>query len=439
MSTQTALGHSFPTPCKRCGGALYRQVDYCPYCGAVHPLETGPHSRTVMPGSRASASRLDSDPALPDEADPTALAAHQAQSNRAEVALRTSLVSPEMPMPQFEESPYSTGGSRVTIRRVMLAILVIVVIGLAYVAYALFSDSSYSDDSSDQTVSTGNQDARTSTGTIAPFAPAQKAHSADTVKPVAPGGSVSSAATANSAKTIAPMPTAPVIPVTPVAPVTPPVVVAPVKPAAPQFRDASQALQAAHLAFNANDLSTAQTALASAEALQPGNPDAQTMAAELRPLAARRDTALQAAQTCVSQQSWSCARQHANEALTIDTGNETAKAILQRSIRETGWAPLKTDTSTGAAGSKPAAQPAGSPALQQPQLQTPSPKGIPANGDVTAAAPRASTTGTPAAAGAGSGADTGSADARARSIVDSGWSHAPANGAKTSTAPSPGQ
>ncbi|MGF6574391.1 hypothetical protein ABH945_006514 [Paraburkholderia sp. GAS333] len=430
MSTQTALGHSFPTPCKRCGGALYRQVDYCPYCGAVHPLETGPHSRTVMPGSRTSAGRLDSDPALPDEADPTALAAHQAQSNRAEVALRAPLMSPDMPIPPFEEPPYSTGGSRVTIRRVLLAIFVLVVIGLAYVAYALFSDSSYSDDSNDQTTPVSNQDARTSTGTIAPFTPTQTqtAHSADASKPAAPGGPANTAATISAAKAV---PAAPAVVPAPV--VTPPVVVAPVKPVAPQFRDASQALQAAHLAFNANDLSATQAALASAQALQPGNPDAQTMASEVRPLAARRDTALQAAQTCVAQQSWSCARQHANEALAIDTGNETAKAILQRVIRETGWAPLKTDASTGAAaGSKPAAQIAGSPAPQSAQLQTPSPKGVPANGDVTATAPRASTAAT-------TGTDANSADARARTIVDSGWSHAAPNGAKSSTTTSPGQ
>ncbi len=335
----------------------------------------------------------------------------------------------------------------------LLIVLAIVVIGLAYVAYELFSDSNSSDDSgTDQIASVSNQDARTSTGTIAPFAPAQPTYSADTVKPATQGGSVNSAAAVNSARTTPAALPAPVTAVTPVAPVTrvtratpatpltplaPPVAVAPVKPAAPKFRDASQALQAAHLAFNANDLSTAQAALASVQALQPGNADAQSIASAMRPLSARRDTALQAAQTCVSQQSWACARQHANEALSIDTGNETAKAILERVIRETGWAPLKTDASTGAAAaSKPSAPTAGSPAAQQAQLQTPLPKGMPANGDVTAAAPRASTAGTSPGTPA---ADASSADARARSIVDSGWSHAPANGAKASMATSSGQ
>jgi hypothetical protein len=114
-----------------------------------------------------------------------------------------------------------------------------------------------------------------------------------------------------------------------------------VKPAAPQFRDAAQALQAARLAFRANDLSAAQAALGAEQTLQPGNTDAQSLLTELQPLAARRDTALQAAQLCAAQQSWNCARQHANEALAIDTGNDTAKTILERVIHETGWAPLK--------------------------------------------------------------------------------------------------
>jgi hypothetical protein len=133
-----------------------------------------------------------------------------------------------------------------------------------------------------------------------------------------------------------------------------------------QFRDASQAVQAARSAFRANDLSTAQAALAAAQSLQPGNTDAQTLATELRPLASRRDSALQAAQTCVAQQSWPCARQHANEALAIDSSNDTAKLILQRVIRETGWAPIPPHA---AAPSTPAAAQGNSLAQAQPALQ----------------------------------------------------------------------
>ena len=342
MSTQTALGHSFPTPCKRCGGALYRQVDYCPYCGAVHPLDTGPHTRTTIPGSRAGATnqaarKFDDAPPLPDEADLTAHAVPLDEAVPAEAAPHTSLVSPDTPIPPLDELPFPQRKAVVTARRVLFAIAAVVVIGLAYVAYALFSGGSDSEDvGTDQTADV-TQDARTTTGTIAPFAPTQPAH------PAAAAKAVNLDSPAKSTPVVPAAPVAPQVAIAP--PVAAPVATAPVKPAT-QFRDAAQALQAARLAFHANDLSTAQAALGAAQALQPGNADVQHLATELQPLIARRDSALQAAQTCVAQQSWPCARTHANDALAIDTGNDTAKSILERVIRETGWAPLKLPAGT---------------------------------------------------------------------------------------------
>jgi hypothetical protein len=329
MSTQTILGHSFPTPCKRCGGALYRQVDYCPYCGAVHPLDAGPHKRVVIPGSRASAisktaQKNGFDPTQPVETDPAAQTAVTGEAAPVEPPMQAPvLASPDTPIPPLADLPPSAGRSMVPMRRVLLAIVAIGAIGLAYVAFTLFSDNHESQSGNTEQTTENHQDARTATGTIAPYAPAQPTNQAAAVKPAAPS---------NAAKA------APAILPTPIAP---PLAAAPVKPAAPQFRDAAQALQAARLAVRANDLSAAQAALGAAQTLQPGNTDAQSLLTELKPLAARRDAALQAAQLCASQQSWSCARQHANEALAIDTSNDTAKTILERVIRETGWAPLK--------------------------------------------------------------------------------------------------
>ncbi|MGQ7934455.1 hypothetical protein [Paraburkholderia sp. D1E] len=328
MSTQTILGHSFPTPCKRCGGALYRQVDYCPYCGAVHPLDAGPHKRVVIPGSRASAmsktaQKNDVDPVQPGETELAAQVALTDEASRAGTPIQAPiLASPDAPIPPLADLPRSGGLHALPVRRVLLAIVAIGAIGLAYVAYELFSDNHESQNGNTEQNADNVQDARTATGTIALYAPAQSTNQTAAVKPVAP---------TNSARAAPAMQTAPIVPQ---------VVTTPVKPAAPQFHDAAQALQAAHMAFRANDLSAAQAALGAAQTLQPGNTDAQSLLTELRPLAAHRDAALQAAQVCVSQQSWNCARQHANEALTIDTGNETAKTILERVIRETGWAPL---------------------------------------------------------------------------------------------------
>ncbi len=56
MSAQMTWNRSFPTPCKLCGGALYQQVDSCPYCGTDRPLGTAAHARPkATPGVVRSA------------------------------------------------------------------------------------------------------------------------------------------------------------------------------------------------------------------------------------------------------------------------------------------------------------------------------------------------------------------------------------------------
>lgn len=413
MSTQTLIGHSFPTPCKRCGGALYRQVDYCPYCGAVHPLDAGPHKRTVIPGSRASATSKPAQKSMldPVSSDDTGLATRApiaGEPMAAQAAAPASaLVSADTPVASLPQLRDAVGRGTISIRTALYALGAVVVIGLTYVGYALFSDRDLSSGNAGQSAENEPvRDARTTTGTIAPYTPAQSA------KPV--GAADKAALPANPAKP--PL----VIPATPV---TPPVAAAPVKPAAPRFTDAAHAVQSARLALRANDLSSAQAALGAAQTLQPGNSDAQDLAEELKPLLARRDAALQAAQTCAAALSWPCARQHANDALAIDTGNETAKSILERVIRETGWAPLNPRAATGtAAPPKPSAQ-------QAAQLQTPLPQGMPANNQavVTATRPTAATP------------ETTGVDARVRAIKDSGWNRAATNVAKPAAENAPSQ
>ncbi len=430
MSTQPILGHSFPTPCKRCGGALYRQVDYCPYCGAVHPLDAAPHQRVVTPGNRAGttskpAPKSSFEPTPSAEADVTVRADQASEAVHTRAVAQTPMLASPAEMPVAPVAPVASDAHRgghggMPTRKVVMAIGAIVVIGLSYGVYALLSDNGDSQSGNGDQSADVTQDARTTTGTIAPYAPTQPSTQTATTNPAAP------ARPGNPPKAAAP-----VIAVTPIAPSAS--IAPPAPPPAPRFRDAAQAMQAAQLAFRANDLSTAQAALGAAQALQPGNADAQALSGELRPLAARRDTALQAAQACVAQQSWTCARQHANEALHIDTGSATAKTILERVIRETGWAPLNSHAATGSspAQAKPQLQTQTTPQsqAQQTQLQALLPKTMPANSATTAATPH-----TVPAAG-----DPASIEARERAIKDSGWTRAPSNSAKSSANAPPGK
>jgi hypothetical protein len=296
---------------------------------------------------------------------------------------------------------------------VLYAVGAVGVIGLAYVGYALFSGHDLSNGNGDQSAeSDTTQDARTTTGTIALYTPAQPANQTATAS--------KSATAVNPSRPVQAMPATPI---------APPPVAAPAKPA-PQFHDAAQALQAARLAFRANDLSAAQAALGVAQTMQPRSSDAQDLASDLKPLADRRDAALQAAQTCAAQESWPCARQHANEALAIDTGNDAAKSILERVIRETGWAPLNSHGAAGTpAQARASAQAQAAPSSQQVvQLQTP-PKGMPPHGDVLAAAPRSAT----------APSDGNSVEARERAIKDSGWKRPATNATKPSAGGSTGK
>ncbi|APA87241.1 hypothetical protein BJG93_17025 [Paraburkholderia sprentiae WSM5005] len=346
MSTQTATGQTFPTPCNRCGGALYRQVDACPYCGAAHPFDRDdPHIRTGIPGSRASAThkpwpRFDGELGTRDGPAIAAAAMASEPLLPNQPIMHTAIVSTDTTIPPDEDPMYAPRSTAQTIWRVLYVIGAVVAIGLAYVAYTLFSDGG---DSEDKGVEQITQGTGTTTGMIAPLAsapliaPAQTAHAPAAAKPTTPP------VTVMAAKPTPVAPAGPVIAATPAAPpappAAPPMAATPVQPA-PQFHDAAQAVQVARTAFRANDLSAAQAALAAAQTLQPGNRDAQGLTDQMRPLVQRRDTALQAAQACVAQQSWPCARQHANEALAIDSGNDAAKVIIERVIRETGWAPL---------------------------------------------------------------------------------------------------
>ncbi|CAH2804485.1 MAG: FIG00456633: hypothetical protein [uncultured Paraburkholderia sp.] len=254
---------------------MYRQLEHCPYCGAYHPLDDEAPARTALHESRASTLNMST--------------------------LHDSFTAPAFSEPDFSGGALHAGlnlahrvGLRV--RHVLIASAAVVAAGLAYVGYALLNESRDVRYGNGEQAAETAQDARTATGTIARYSPDQ---AADSQLAGVPGKSVGAGSVRNTTQAIS---------------ATVPIAVAPARPATPQFRDAAQALQAARAAFGVNDLSAVQAALAAAQALQPDSNEAQTLAARLKPLAARRDTALLAAQMCADQQSWPCAREHADEA-----------------------------------------------------------------------------------------------------------------------------
>ncbi len=245
-------------------------------------------------------------------------------------ASSSSLLSPDTPLLPVADPAGLTHHAGLRVRHALLASATIVAAGLAYVGYALFNDSRDLHYSKGEQSAETAHDARTTTGTIARYSPDQ---AADSRLAAMPGKSTSTDGVRNTVQAI---------------PATVPIAVVSAKPATPQFRDGAQALRAARAALHANDLSAAQAALGAVQSLQPDSSEAQSLAAELKPLTARRDAALLAAQMCADHQTWPCAREHANEALALDTGNDAAKTILERVIRETGWAPLNSQTTTTA-------------------------------------------------------------------------------------------
>ena len=340
MSTQTLAGHQFPTPCNRCGGALYRQLEHCPYCGAFHPLDDDASTRNALHESRPKTlntlnmSTLHDSFTVPTFSEPDFPGgALHAGLNFAPVAsLQTApspLVAPDTSLLPVTETGEVVQRAGLRVRHVVVASVAVVAAGLAYVGYALLSESRDLHGNGDQALESA-QDARTATGTIARYSPDQ---AANTGVGAVPGKPISAGAIRSTTQAL---------------PAAVPIAIPSTKPATPQFRDAGQALQAARTAFAANDLSAAQAALAAVQLLQPDSSEAQTLAARLKPLTARRDAALLAAQMCADQQSWPCAREHSDEALALDSGSDAAKTILERVIRETGWAPLNSQTASSA-------------------------------------------------------------------------------------------
>jgi|SRR5690349_1288133 len=300
MSAETSPAQGFPTPCTRCGGVLYQHVEFCPYCGADHPLERPQRKRA---GTQLRA--VETPPPAPAEAHP------------AEAAGLPSLALPDLPVPPPEgPQPLRQSAGRWIATKGVVLLLFIVALG--YAGYLLLGDNHRQDAPTDEATNS----ASTSGGSISPYTAPQNARNT---------------------------PTANVTNVPAVK--TPPAPVAPPRPRVTQhYRDVPDALRAARAALAHNNLAEAQSALSDALSVDASNADAMQMQSDLKDRENKRDIALGAATTCAKDKLWGCVRERAAQALAIDVSSADAQALLERVILTTGWKPL-----AGAAASAPRA------------------------------------------------------------------------------------
>jgi hypothetical protein len=96
----------------------------------------------------------------------------------------------------------------------------------------------------------------------------------------------------------------------------------------------SASLAGARAALDKNDLAAARAALAS----QPNTGEAYMLRQDVASREKSRDALLNTARACVVQQRWSCAWHNAGDALSIDSSSVEAKALIERSIVDSGAA-----------------------------------------------------------------------------------------------------
>jgi hypothetical protein len=424
MSTQSTPGQSFPTPCKRCGGALYPPDDTCPWCGASHAVAYGVRLKTQGH-------------ALPPDS-PTAHApdpAHPAVRMPPMMLPDTPIPPLSMPVPLWKSVGkwiFSKG-----------LVLICFLIALAYAGYTLFGDHK-TDNTADEPA------AKSATGSIVPYeaASAASTQAPQVVASVAPTPTPTPAP-AMPAPTAVPVPSpapppsltkSPALPSTSTAPApsTSPVVLPPLPPHVPaRQRTVPESLQAARAGLQANDLAGAQTALSEVLVAQPDNAEARLMQQDLLQRTTKRDNALRAANVCATDRLWSCVRHNATDALAIDSTNPNVRALLERAIREAGWNSPALPTARGGA---QATAPAATASANVPPRVAPPVANRPVNRATNQPANQATNQATsgppkPAPPPASINAnDTSSVDARERAIRESGWSHPAASSAATASA-----
>ncbi|MFM0019722.1 zinc ribbon domain-containing protein [Paraburkholderia azotifigens] len=279
---------------------LYQHVEFCPYCGADHPLE-----RTQRRRNGTQLRAVETQPPAPEEV------------HTAEPVGLPSLASPEPPISPLEEPPplRQSAGRWIATKGIVLLLFIV---ALGYAGYLLLGDNHRQDTATEEATNS----ASTSGGSISPYTAPQSARNT-------PTANVTNVPAAKA----------------------PPAPIAPPRPRVAQhYQNVADALRAARTALARNNLAEAQSALSDALSVESGNTDAIQMQSDLKDRENKRDVALGAATTCAKDKQWGCVRERAAQALAIDVSSVDAQALLERMILTTGWKPL-----AGAAASAPRA------------------------------------------------------------------------------------
>jgi hypothetical protein len=100
--------------------------------------------------------------------------------------------------------------------------------------------------------------------------------------------------------------------------------------------DAARSLARARASLDRNSLWPARRDIMTALAEQPRNGEAQQMRSELASREHERESLLASARLCVREGHWTCVRNNAAHALTVDASSRTARELLSRAIARQG-------------------------------------------------------------------------------------------------------
>ena len=397
MSAQIGRDHNFPSACKRCGGLLYENFEFCPYCGTDLPLDKvslGTHPKATITPLGATAAT----PPAPAAAKmaPTVVPASDGPSLNPGYphAIQNSVQhAAQHAAQQAIQLAHSVQSS--PLRQWIFPkglFIIAVILAFAYGTYLLLGTNRQREGTpSEETL-------HSSGGSVSTHAPAQQADET----PAAAGTETRSA----------------------------PQSAPPDAHATPQFADVADGLRVARNSLAQNNLFDAKAAANAVLARDADNEEAHALQSEIAAREQRRDSALQNADRCVAQRAWACVQQQASEALAIDSSSQAAQSLMERAIVSTAWKPL---TSPGGAPQANTAHPV-PPAANSVRLPSSqdwntnaSPPPLPAATNATQAAN--TTTATNAATAATPASNDNSVDARERAILQNGWTHTAPPGA----------